>query len=87
MLYLQSLAGKIWLKCFFSDAWIKPIWFYQMLRLAVLCSHDLVWDRGTVPHDEVRVSALHDLLLRADVLLLSRVHYVTFLQDFHRKSF
>lgn len=38
MLYLQSLAGKIWLKCFFSDAWIKPIWFYQMLRLAVLCS-------------------------------------------------
>lgn len=40
---------------------------------------------GASPDNEVGVSLLHDELLRADVLLLPRVHYVPLLQDLHGK--
>lgn len=42
---------------------------------------------GSLPHYEVRVSPLHDLLLRADVLLLSCIHNVAFLENLHCKGF
>lgn len=40
-----------------------------------------------LPHYEVRMGPLHDLLLRADMLLLSSVHNVAFLENLHRKCF
>ena len=39
----------------------------------------------SLPDNEVRVGLLHDEFLRADMLLLSRVHNVTLLQDLHGK--
>ena len=41
----------------------------------------------SLPHYEVRMSPLHDLLLRADVFLLSCVHDVAFLENLHCKGF
>lgn len=41
----------------------------------------------SLPNDEIRVGLLHDELLRANVLLLSRVHYVPLFQDLHGKGF
>lgn len=43
--------------------------------------------RGSVPHYEVGMRPLHDLLLRADVLLLSRIHDVAFLENLHGEGF
>ena len=40
---------------------------------------------GSLPHYEVGMSPLHDLLLRANVLLLSGVHDVAFLENLHGK--
>lgn len=42
---------------------------------------------GSSPHYEVGVSPLHDLLLRADVLLLSCIHNVAFLENLHCEGF
>lgn len=41
----------------------------------------------SLPHYEVGMSPLHDLLLRANVLLLSCIHNMTFLENLHRKGF
>lgn len=55
---------------------------------------DFPWGVGTpgrgcrdLPHYEVGMCPLHDLLLRADVLLLSRIHNVAFLENLHGKGF
>lgn len=48
---------------------------------------DLTPGAGSLPHYEIGMSPLHDLLLRADVLLLSRIHDVAFLENFHCKGF
>lgn len=42
---------------------------------------------GSLPHYEVGMGPLHDLLLRADVLLLSCIHNVVFLENLHGKRF
>ena len=39
-----------------------------------------------LPDNEVRMGLLHDEFLRADMLLLPRVHDVTLLQELHGKS-
>lgn len=40
-----------------------------------------------LPHYEIWVSSLHDLLLWADMLLLPRIHDVAFLENLHCKGF
>lgn len=48
---------------------------------------DFSCDAGSLPHYEIRMSPLHDLLLRADVLLLSCIHDMAFLENLHCKGF
>lgn len=72
----------VWRKCVMVSASGRGFcgWFLLGARHFSLSA-------GSLPHYEVRMSSLHDLLLRADVLLLSCIHNVAFLENLHCKGF
>lgn len=70
-------------KCVNSEhKWQRVLWSICHLELGTP-----VPGMEPLPYYEIGMSPLHDLLLWADVLLLSCVHNVTFLENLHCKRF